>query len=58
MLRKPARIMQEDVMDQTNVLTRYQIPISDYLAGWWSVTKDADSLIRCGFSDMKTTAAD
>ena len=56
-LCKPARILKEDVMEQIDVLKGYQIPIPDYLAGWWAVTKDADSFIKCGFNDMAIGSA-
>ena len=58
MPRKPARMREEDATDQTNVLKRYQIPIPDYLANCWSVTKDADIFIRCRFNDMNIGSAD
>ncbi len=39
------RILREQVMDQMNVLRGYDIPIPAYLAGWFSLTKDAGKIL-------------
>ena len=51
MLCKPARALSDEVMAQINVLKKYEFPIPDYLAGWWSVTRDADKWLKCGFQN-------
>ena len=57
-LCKPARQLKEEVMDQIAVLEEYKMPIPDFLAGWWSVTKDADSFLNCGFHNMQIASDD
>ena len=38
----------EEVMDQMKVLWENNIPIPPYLAGWFSLIKDADRYFQCG----------
>ena len=51
-LCKPARQLKEEVMEQIDVLQQYQMPIPDFLAGWFSLTKDADKYLNCGLQNM------
>lgn len=44
-----ARILKDQAMDQILVLRDNNIQIPAYLAGWLSVTKDADKNLKCGF---------
>ncbi|KAL9074742.1 MAG: hypothetical protein Q9161_002111 [Pseudevernia consocians] len=45
---KTLRLLKEQVMDQMNVLREYNIPIPPYLAGWFSLTKDATKILKNG----------
>lgn len=51
LLCKPARALNDEVMSQIHVLRKYGFPVPDYLAGWWSVTMDADKFLGCGFQN-------
>ena len=42
-------MLKDQVMDQIDVMRDNNFPISAYLAGWFSVTQDADRDLKCGF---------
>lgn len=44
-----SKILRVQVMEQINVLKDNNVPIPAYLAGWYSVTEDADKNLKCGF---------
>lgn len=44
-----AKILRVQVMEQISVLRDNNVPIPAYLAGWYSVTEDADKNLQCGF---------
>ena len=45
----------EEVMDQMTVLKENNIPIPPYLAGWFSLIKDADRYFQCGLGTENVT---
>ena len=45
----------EEVMDQMKVLKENNIPIPPYLAGWFSLIKDADRYFQCGLGTENVT---
>ena len=49
----------EEVMDQMVVLKENNIPIPPYLAGWFSLIKDADRYFQCelGTENVKVTSS-
>ena len=51
-LCKPARQLKEEVTEQIGVLQQYKMPVPDFLAGWFSLTKDADKYLNCGLQNM------
>ena len=53
-LCKPARQLKDEVMEQIGVLQEYHMPIPDFLAGWYSLTKDADKYLNCGLQNSTT----
>ena len=44
-----AQILKEEIMDQITVLADNKIAIPPYLAGSFSVLKDAENNLKCGF---------
>ena len=57
-LCKPALQLREDVMDQIGALQEYKMPIPDFLAGWYSLTEDANKYWNCGFQGIDIGAVD
>ena len=46
-LCKPARALKEEVMEMIDVMKQFEMPTPDFLAGWWSVTRDAEQYLNC-----------
>lgn len=46
---KALHVLKEQVMGQMSVLRQYNIPIPAYLAGWFSLTKDATKICETFF---------
>ena len=51
------RILREQVTEQMEVLREYNIPIPPYLAGWFSLTKDAGKILYVLFGPVLLSSA-